>query len=42
MCGFGPVDVVRLQPTWPGAPDLAARRAAARQEAAALGRELAR
>jgi FMN-dependent NADH-azoreductase len=42
MCGYDPIDVVRLQPTWPGAPDLDARRAAAREEAAALGRELAR
>ena len=42
MCGFGPIDVVRLQPTWPGAPDLAARRDSALAEAAALGRELAR
>jgi FMN-dependent NADH-azoreductase len=42
MCGFDPIDVVRLQPTWPGAPDLAARRATALAQATALGRELAR
>jgi FMN-dependent NADH-azoreductase len=42
MCGFDPVDVVRLQPTWPGAPDLDARRAVALGEAAALGRAVAR
>jgi FMN-dependent NADH-azoreductase len=42
LCGFGPVDVVRLLPAWPGAPDVAARRTAALQQAAALGRELAR
>jgi len=42
MCGFDPVDVVRLQPTRPGASDLGARRERALREAAALGRELAR
>ncbi|MBX5443032.1 MAG: NAD(P)H-dependent oxidoreductase [Solirubrobacteraceae bacterium] len=42
MCGFGPIDVVRLQPAWPGDPSLDAHREAALAQAAALGRELGR
>ncbi|WP_320671229.1 FMN-dependent NADH-azoreductase [Patulibacter defluvii] len=41
MCGFGPVDVVRLQPSRPGSPGLEQRRERALAEARAVGRALA-